>query len=168
MTDITTVTIREARAEDVGLLHEALLSLARHTGDEHKIESTVEDLLEHGFGRQRSFEALIAEIGGQFAGMCLSFPSFSTWRGQSGIYVQDLYVDEAFRGKRIGERLLQAAAARGRARGARYLRLSVERANVSAQAFYERIGVSHSRDEQIHMMRGEQFDTFAQRWNGDE
>lgn len=161
MADTTNVTIREARADDVGTLHQALLALARHTGDEHKMESTPADLLAYGFGKQPAFEALIAEVDGAFAGMCLSFPSFSTWRGQPGIYVQDLYVDATFRGKRIGERLLQAAARRGYARGARHLRLSVDLANVSAQAFYERVGVSHSRDEQIHMMRGEQFEAFA-------
>jgi ribosomal protein S18 acetylase RimI-like enzyme len=161
MADSANVTIREALADDVGALHEALLALARHTSDEHKIESTPADLLAFGFGEQPAFEALIAEVDGAFAGMCLSFPSFSTWRGQPGIYVQDLYVDATFRGRRIGERLLQAAAARGYASGARYLRLSVDQANLSAQAFYERVGITHSRDEQIHMMRGERFEAFA-------
>lgn len=163
-----TVTIREARADDAHLLHEALLALARHTGEEHKIESSPQDLLEYGFGPHPAFEALIAEVDGRFAGMCLSFPSFSTWRGKPGIYVQDLYVDDAFRGRRIGERLLQAAASRGYARGARHLRLSVDRANVSAQAFYERVGIQHCRDEQIHMIRGEQFEAFAKRATGSE
>lgn len=161
MADSMNVTIREAVADDVGKLHEALLALARHTGDEHKIESTPADLLAYGFGERPAFEALIAEVDGAFAGMCLSFASFSTWRGQPGIYVQDLYVDATFRGRRIGERLLQAAAARGYARGARHLRLSVDQANLSAQAFYERVGITHSRDEQIHMMRGERFEAFA-------
>lgn len=161
MVDSMNVTIREAVADDVGTLHEALLALARHTGDEHKIESTPADLLTHGFGERPAFEALIAEVDGAFAGMCLSFSSFSTWRGQPGIYVQDLYVDTTFRGRRIGEHLLQAAAARGYARGARHLRLSVDQANLSAQAFYERVGITHSRDEQIHMMRGERFEAFA-------
>lgn len=161
MSASTNVTIREARPDDVDTLHGALLALARHTGDEHKIESTPADLLAYGFGERPAFEALIAEVDGAFAGMCLSFSSFSTWRGQPGIYVQDLYVDATFRGKRIGECLLQAAAARGYTRGARHLRLSVDQANLSAQAFYERVGITHSRDEQIHMMRGERFETFA-------
>ncbi len=161
MSESANVTIREANPGDVGALHEALLALARHTGDEHKIESTPADLLAYGFGERPAFEALIAEVDGTFAGMCLSFASFSTWRGQPGIYVQDLYVDARFRGNRIGERLLQVAAARGYARGARHLRLSVDQANLSAQAFYERVGITHSRDEQIHMMRGERFEAFA-------
>lgn len=155
------VTLREATPDDVGTLHDALLALARHIGAEGKIESTPGDLLTHGFGPDAAFEALIAEVDGRFAGMCLSFRSFSTWRGQLGIYVQDLYVDPAFRGLRIGESLLREACVRGHRRGARYLRLSVDRENVSAQAFYERVGVSHARDEQIHMMRGERFEAFV-------
>ncbi|NML75386.1 GNAT family N-acetyltransferase [Rhizobium sp. S-51] len=161
MVDDISLTIRQALAGDVETLHAALLALARHTGDEGKMESTPADLLKHGFGERPDFEALIAEVDGRFAGMCLSFPSFSTWRGQPGIYVQDLYVEDAFRGRKIGERLLKAAAARGHQRGARYLRLSVDTANLSAQAFYERVGIRHSRDEQIHMMRGEAFEAFA-------
>ncbi len=167
MSKAGTVTIREASPADVGALHDALLALARHTGDEGKIESTPDDLLAHGFGPDAAFEALIAEVDGQFAGMCLSFRSFSTWRGQLGIYVQDLYVDQAFRGMRVGERLLRDACIRGHRRGARYLRLSVDRANVSAQAFYERVGVSHARDEQIHMMRGERFEAFVREGSAD-
>lgn len=156
-----TVTIRLADISDVAAIHAGLLALARSTGAEAKMQSTAEDIRVHGFGENPAFEVLLAEIDGAFAGLCLTFPSFSTWRGEPGIYVQDLYVDEAFRGRRIGERLLRAAARRGRAKGAGYLRLSVDIGNTKAQAFYERVGISHSRDEQIHMIKGEAFDAFA-------
>ncbi|PZU81604.1 MAG: GNAT family N-acetyltransferase [Shinella sp.] len=163
MPDHKSVSIRDARPEDVDLLHSGILALADHVGSQHKVLSTPADLLLHGFGERPAFDGLIAEVDGHFAGMCLTFASFSTFRGEPGIYVQDLYVEEIFRGKRIGERLLQAAAVRGFEKGARYLRLSVDTGNTQAQGFYERVGITHSRDEQIHMIKGEDFTDLARR-----
>ena len=71
----------------------------------------------YGFGEQPAFDALIAEVDGDFAGMCLFFPSFSTWRGRPGVYVQDLFVEERFRGAGVGVALLRGTAALSRARG---------------------------------------------------
>lgn len=158
---IDDITIRLAGPDDVQTLHRAILSLAGHLGETHLVTSTSDDLLSHGFCANPSFEGLIAEVDGVFAGMCLTFRSFSTWRGCVGVYVQDLYVEDGFRGKKVGMALLKAAARRGRAQGADYLRLSVNIDNVAAQAFYERLGIRHSNDEQIHLIRGEAFLAFA-------
>jgi ribosomal protein S18 acetylase RimI-like enzyme len=155
------IRIRAAVVEDAETIHAALTTMASSMKAGPKFVSTADDIRRHGFGPTPAFEVLIAETGGIFAGLCLSFPSFSTWMGTPGLYVQDLYVADAARGQRIGERLLQATAQRGRARGARYLRLSVDVENVRAQAFYDRLGIRHSRDEQIHMIKGAAFDTFA-------
>lgn len=155
------VVIRLAEARDAETIHAALVAMARAMGEESRITSTSSDIRTHGFGESPAFEVLIAEIDGAFAGLCLTFPSFSTWRGEPGIYVQDLYVDEGFRGRRVGERLLRAAARHARAKGAGYLRLSVDVENTKAQAFYERVGITHSANERIQMIKGEAFDTFA-------
>lgn len=157
-----TLTIRLAEAGDADMIHAGLLAMARAMGDEDKITSTASDIRRHGFGDTPAFEVLIAELDGTFAGLCLTFPSFSTWRGQPGLFVQDLYVDEAFRGRHIGEALLRAAARRGKAKGAGYLRLSVDIENRRAEAFYERLGITHSRNEHIHMIKGDAFDAFAE------
>jgi len=155
------VTIRLAVAADADTIHAGLLAMARAMGAEDKITSTASDIRKNGFGDHPAFEVLIAELDGAFAGLCLTFPSFSTWRGQPGIFVQDLYVDEAYRGGRIGEALLRAVARRGKAKGAGYIRLSVDVDNKKAEAFYERLGITHSRDEHIHMIKGDAFDAFA-------
>jgi ribosomal protein S18 acetylase RimI-like enzyme len=155
------LTIRLAEAEDADMIHAGLLAMARAMGDGDKVTSTAADIRKHGFGDHPAFEVLIAEFDGAFAGLCLTFPSFSTWRGERGVYVQDLYVDEACRGRRVGETLLRAVARRGKAKGAGYIRLSVDIANKKAESFYERLGITHSRDEHIHMIKGDAFDAFA-------
>lgn len=155
------VAIRVAMAQDVHLIHAGLMTIARHLDAEGKVTATPEDLRKHGFGPQPAFNVLIAEIGGEFAGMCLFFQSFSTWRGQKGAYIQDIVVEERFRGAGIGVALLRHAAAHVRAGGGTYLRLSVEAKNVSAQHFYERMGLVWSQDERIHAVYGDTFEALA-------
>lgn len=155
------IRIRPTVIDDAEIIHTALKDMAAGMKAGPKFVSTVEDIRQHGFGVAPAFEVLIAEAGDVFAGLCLTFPSFSTWMGTPGIYVQDLFVVDAFRSQRIGERLLHAVARRGREKGARYLRLSVDVENPRAQAFYDRIGIRHSRDELIHMIKGADFDAFA-------
>ena len=155
------ITIRPAVSDDAQIIHAALEKMAADMGAGEKFVSTVEDVRGFGFGDAPAFEVLVAEVDGAFAGLCLTFPSFSTWMGKPGLYVQDLFVADIFRGRRIGERLLRATAQRGHARGAAYMRLSVDVDNVRAQAVYDRLGIRYSRSEQIHMIKGADFDALA-------
>ena len=151
------LVIRAATPDDCGVLHRAILDLGKFIGASHKIESTPESLLRYGFGPDPAFEALIAEVRGEFAGMCIYFRSFSTWLGRPGVYVQDLFVAERFRGMKVGESLMRRVAALARRKGAVYLRLSVETSNASAQAFYDRLGIARSGAEVIHAAYGANF-----------
>lgn len=151
------VMIRKADSSDADVVHSAILKMGRAIGGFDKIRSTPDDLRRFGFGERPGFEGLIAEVGGQFAGMCLFFPSFSTWLGRPGVYVQDVHVDEAFRGRQIGRGLIREVAAIAARRGAVYLRLSVDAANTGAHRFYEKIGLEWSSDERIYAAYGARF-----------
>jgi ribosomal protein S18 acetylase RimI-like enzyme len=151
------LTIRLARAEDAEAIHAGLLALARTMGAEAKMQSTPDDIRRHGFGENPAFEVLVAEVDGQFAGMCLYLPVFSTWLGTPGVYIQDLFVDERYRSLRIGEALVRRVARIGRERGANHLRLAVDFDNDKAQRFYERIGVTHHAEDRIHSAYGAAF-----------
>ncbi|RWC42699.1 MAG: GNAT family N-acetyltransferase [Mesorhizobium sp.] len=155
------IRIRPGTVEDVATIHAAILRLGAHIGAPEEITSTTDDLRTYGFGENPAFSTLIAEVGGEFAGLCLYFPIFSTWMGRPGIYVQDLYVEDRFRGRRIGERLLRRAARECREDGGVYLRLSVDTDNESAKAFYERLGIAWSSYEQVQKIAGDAFFAFA-------
>ena len=144
------ISIRFASVEDAEDIFSALVGIAETVKELHKLKSSVDDIRRFGFGETPAFEVLIAEIDGRFAGCCLYFPSFSTWIGRPGVYVQDFYVADEFRGKGIGERLLQRLASVTRKRGGCYIRLAVDTQNFRAQAFYARAGIKHSDTEQIH------------------
>ncbi len=161
MTNSTHVIVRPAVAADVETIYSAVQAIAEAVGEKHKVRSTPDDLRRYGFGPAPSFAVLLAEIDGRFAGCCLYFPSFSTWFGTPGVYVQDFYVSDEFRGQGVGERLLRRLAALTRESGGRYIRLSVDKENRRAQAFYTRCGLQLSDSEQIHAARGDDFDTLA-------
>jgi ribosomal protein S18 acetylase RimI-like enzyme len=161
------VSIRPARIEDAEAIYAALLGIGDAIGERHKVTSKVEDIRRHGFGSGRSFDVLIAETDSEFAGMCLYFPIFSSWMGRPGVYVQDLFVTEGFRGLKVGERLLRRVAKLSKDGGGVYLSLSVDTGNAKAQAFYQRLGISHSRNEQVHKILGEAFFRFADGDNRD-
>ena len=114
---MTDLLIRLATSADVTAIHASMLALARFIGEEHKIRSQPADLTTHMFGDDPAVSGLVAEIAGEYAGMCLYFRSFSTWHGRKGVYVQDLWVEERFRSAGVGEALLQRCAALTRAGG---------------------------------------------------
>jgi len=155
------ITLRPGTIDDVETIHAALLSLSRHIGSHQEIKSTADDLRTYGFGEKPAFSTLIAEVDGEFAGLCLHFPIFSTWMGRPGVYIQDLYVEDRFRGRRIGEKLLRRVAKECRAAGGVYLRLSVDTDNETAKAFYERLGIGWANYEQVQKIVGDAFFAFA-------
>ena len=156
-----TVRIRPGRPDDIARIHLAIRALADHIGATYQVTSTPDDLLRHAFGEVRLLSTEIAEVGTEFAGMCLHFPIFSTWMGRPGVYVQDLYVEDRFRGRKIGERLLRRVARQCRKAGGVYLRLSVDTENETAKAFYERLGIAWSSYEQTQKIVGDAFFAFA-------
>jgi ribosomal protein S18 acetylase RimI-like enzyme len=155
------ITIRPGRIEDAENIHAAMLGIAETIGEREKVVSTPNDIRRFGFGERPAFETLIAEVDGAHAGVCVFFPSFSTYRGEAGAYVQDLYVDLRFRGLGIGAKLLQRVAALVRARGGGYIRLSVDAKNTAAQSFYAGVGFRHAAHEQIYAAYDQAFSAMA-------
>src|SRR5260370_6587448 len=79
---MSTVTLRFATADDVGLLLQLIRELAAYEkAPPGAVVATEEDLRRHGFGSERRFEALLALVGSEPAGLALVFPAFLTLRG---------------------------------------------------------------------------------------
>ena len=156
------LVIRPATEADAETIIQAVRRLGHHVGIPEKVTSTAEDIRRYGFGADPMFECLIAEIGGRPAGVCIYFRSFSTFIGRPGVYVQDLLVDERFRGARVGERLLRRVAAITYARGGVYMRLAVDIGNPNAGRFYQRLGLKHVDDDLIYAAYGDAFQRLAE------
>ena len=101
--------IRPATILDASLLRTMIHELAEFEHELDQVSITEEQLRQDGFGDNPQFRALIAEWDGQSAAYALFFGYFSTWVGR-GLFLEDLFVREAFRGRGIGTALLAAVA----------------------------------------------------------
>ena len=132
--------IRQAEEEDVPEILELIKALAdfEHLSDE--VVANEELLRITLFGTNSPAEVQIAYDKNNTLGFALYFRTFSTFLGRPGIYLEDLYVRESFRGKGIGEALLRRLAQRTREIGGGRLEWSVLDWNESAINFYKKMG----------------------------
>lgn len=136
------VTIRACRPDDAETLVALIRELAEYEKLEHYAQATPEALRIHLFGPRPAAESILAETeaDGAAVGFALFFPTFSTFRGQPGLYLEDIFVREPYRGQGIGKRLLAALARIAVERGCGRLEWSVLDWNTPAIGFYRRLG----------------------------
>jgi GNAT superfamily N-acetyltransferase len=139
------LTIRAARAPDVVVLRTMIRELAEFERRLDLVTIQVEELLRDGFGAAPKFRALIAEWDGDVAAYALFYGYYSTWAGP-GLYLEDLFVRDQFRGKGIGKALLAAVARIARDEKCCALRWEVLDWNTKAIDLYESLGAEF-RDE---------------------
>ncbi len=143
---MTALIVREARPGDAAQILRFIRGLAEFEGEPAETVKTSErDILEHGFGSERRFEALIAERDGAAVGMALFFPHYSTWEGRPALYLEDLFVEPSARGSGAGFALMQRLAEIAQQRNWTRLDLSVLDWN-PARRFYERLGMAHQSE----------------------
>jgi GNAT superfamily N-acetyltransferase len=138
--DVSSFTIRPARPEDGEILANLVRELAVYERLEANAQATPEDFRRHLFGPRPAAEAALAEVEGGPAGFALWFTTFSTFRGQPGLYLEDLFVRPEFRGRGIGKALLASLARLALERGCGWLGWSVLNWNAPAIGFYRTLG----------------------------
>jgi GNAT superfamily N-acetyltransferase len=136
------ITIRFATIDDVGVLLQLIRGLAVYEKAPSAVVATEDDLRRHGFGPTRQFEALLAFLDGEAVGFALFHPRFSTWLGRPGVYLEDIFVTEAARGRGVGRRLMARLAAIAVERGWERIDFQVLDWN-PARNFYRRLGLEH-------------------------
>jgi GNAT superfamily N-acetyltransferase len=134
-------TIRRATAADVPQILAFIRALAVYErAPAGAVTATEEGLLRDGFGAQPFYECLLAEDDGRPAGFALYFFNYSTWRGQPGLYLEDLFVYPELRSRGIGKMLFQRVASVAVSRGCRRLQWEVLDWNTPAIDFYRAMG----------------------------
>jgi len=131
--------IRPAVVSDVSLLLRFSREFAEFERQPDAVVIQEETLIRDGFGPQPKFRSLIAEWDGEAIGYALFFGIYSSLKGP-GIFLEDLFVREAFRGRRIGRALLCQVARIARQEGSYGLRWEVLSWNESAIKFYKSLG----------------------------
>jgi GNAT superfamily N-acetyltransferase len=99
------ITIRRAVKEDCPRLLELINELALYEKAPQEVTVTPEHFIESGFGNKPVWWAFVAEENGIIFGFALYYIRYSTWKGQA-MYLEDILVTEAARGKGIGKLLM--------------------------------------------------------------
>ncbi len=138
------VTLRQAQAEDTAALVALLAQLFAIEADfaiDPEVQARGLALL-----RERPDAIMmVAEAGGRVVGMCTVQLTASTARGGLSAGVEDVVVDQAWRGRGIGHALLAAAEAWAGVRGAVRVALLADETNLPALDFYDRLGFTRTR-----------------------
>ena len=132
--------IRRARPDEAGLVLSLVRELAEYEKLLHEVEATEAMISEALFGSNVRLFCDIAEWNGEAAGFAVWFINFSTFSGRSGIYLEDLFVRPALRGKGLGKALLSHLAKECVTQGWSRLQWSVLDWNTPSIEFYKSLG----------------------------
>ena len=147
--------IRPATKADGELVFSFIRDLAAYEKLLDDVVATPADIERALFAPNPRVFCDIAEWDGAPAGFALWFYNFSTFRGRHGIYLEDLFVRPAFRGKGIGKALLQNLAKRAVAEGCARVEWWVLDWNEPSIKFYESLGAIPMEEWTIYRLTGE-------------
>jgi len=154
-TDIPSFQIRAATKDDVPVILSFIKKLADYERLSHEVVATEAVLRESLFGRRRTAEVALGYFKREPVGFVLFFHNYSTFLGQPGIYIEDLFVDEAFRRRGFGRALLTYVARLAKERRCGRLEWSVLDWNEPAINFYKKLGATPMTEWTVHRVTGE-------------
>jgi GNAT superfamily N-acetyltransferase len=132
--------IRPAQLGDVPTILVLIRDLAEYERAPNEVVTTEEQLRKHLFGPQPAAEVLLGEEAGVPVCFALFFHNFSTWMGRRGLYLEDLFVKPAVRGRGYGRALLVRLAQIARERECGRMEWAVLDWNEPAIQFYRKLG----------------------------
>jgi GNAT superfamily N-acetyltransferase len=155
------IAIRAAREDDTRLIFDLVHELAVYEKLADAVDATPEMIGAALFGEAPRLFCDIAEWNGEAAGLALWFLNFSSFRGRHGIYLEDLFVRPAFRGRGLGKALMAQLARRCVEQGLARFEWTVLDWNAPSIAFYKSIGAAVMDEWKICRLSGPALQAFA-------
>jgi GNAT superfamily N-acetyltransferase len=157
--EIAMLSIRPAVAGDVAILNTLVHEFAEF--ERLPIAATEAGLLRDGFSDAPKFRVLMAEWEGEAAGYALFFGYYSSFEGRAGLFLEDIYVRDKYRGKGIGKKLLARIALIAKEQKCFGVRWQVLDWNTPAIEFYKSLGATFLDDWKTISLDGEALDRVA-------
>ena len=158
--------IRKASEEDISVILGLVRELSVYERLSHKVYATEELFKKHGFGENPSFYSLIADWSENNkklpVGFALYFFTFSTFEGKPTLYLEDLFVKPAYRGKGIGKQFLIDLAEIALKNDCARMEWSVLDWNEPAINFYKSIGAKPMSDWTVYRMEYQEIKNLSQ------
>jgi GNAT superfamily N-acetyltransferase len=147
--------IQGASKEHLPIILSFIQKLADYERLSHEVVATEAGLRETLFGRRATAEVAIGYYKSKPVGFVLFFHNYSTFLGRPGIYIEDLFVDEAFRRRGFGGALLRYVARLANERQCGRLEWSVLDWNEPAINFYKKLGAVPMSEWTVFRVTGE-------------
>ena len=138
--DTNSLLIRKGTKQDLPSVLNLINELALFEKAPEQVTNTIKDMEEDGFGNNPVFNFYVAELNNKIIGIAVYFIKYSTWKGK-GLYLDDLFVTEKFRGKGIGKKLFDIIIEEAKKINAKQLHWQVLDWNTPAIDFYKKYGV---------------------------
>jgi GNAT superfamily N-acetyltransferase len=158
------LTIRVAVRDDAATILTFIKDLAEYEKLSHEVVADEAALRATLFGARPAAEVLIAELAGAPVGFALFFPSYSTFLAKPGLYLEDLFVRPAARGKGVGRALMSALARIAVARDYGRFEWSVLDWNEPALRFYRSLGAKPQSEWTVQRLTGAPLAALAEHW----
>jgi GNAT superfamily N-acetyltransferase len=156
------LSIRPATPQDIPLILAFIRELAEYERAPEQAIARPEDLLRDGWGSAPKFRVVIADWDSQPAGFALFFYNYSTWQGRPGLYLEDLFVRPAFRGRGIGKALLVHLARIAVNENCGRFQWAVLDWNQPSIDFYEALGAGKLSEWLIMRVEGQALERLAE------
>jgi len=157
----TPLSIRNAQVSDVVNILRFIRELADFEKLSHQVIADETQLEKTLFADDAVAKVLIAELNGEAVGFALYFYNYSTFLARPGIYLEDLYVTPAARGKKVGKHLLKKLAKIAVAENCGRVEWSVLDWNQSAIDFYRSVGAVGMEEWTVQRLDGDALTLFA-------
>ena len=158
------LTIRAAVAGDTATILTFIKDLAEYEKLSHEVVADEAGLRATLFGARPAAEVIIAELAGSPVGFALYFQSYSTFLGKPGLYLEDLFVRPAARGKGVGRALMSALARIAVQRDYGRFEWAVLDWNEPALQFYRSLGAKPQAEWTVQRLTGEPLVALAEHW----
>lgn len=155
-------TIQPAQLSDLPIILQLIRDLATYERAPDDVSATEDQLRRVLFGEKPSAEVLIAREGEEPVGFAVYFHNFSTWLGQPGLYLEDLFVKPEMRGKGYGRALLRRLAMIAHERGCGRMEWAVLDWNDPAIQFYRKLGAKPMNEWTVFRLTGDGIKELAQ------
>jgi GNAT superfamily N-acetyltransferase len=146
--------IRSATANDIPVICQLIRDLAEYERLSHEVVVEEARLREHLFGPRPYAHVLLAEDSGEVMGFAFYFYTYSTFLGRPGIYLEDLFVRPAFRGKGHGKALLLRLARIAIEEGCGRVEWAVLNWNEPAIKFYQSLEAKPQTEWTVYRLTG--------------
>ncbi len=155
------LSIRKATRQDISLILSFIKELAEYERLLPEVRATEESLTESLFGERQVAEVIFGEVDGIPLGFALFFHNYSTFLGQQGIYIEDLFVRPHARRRGIGRSMLSHIARIALARNCGRVEWWVLDWNEPAIRFYESLGSIAMSDWTVRRLTGAALEKLA-------